>query len=285
MKIDEIQKKLYYIVAKSPVGYTGKMVTRKKQERIILAYHGVAPGHPSCLSPNIFREHIAYLRKKYDIVPINEIVNKANDHSKPKISISFDDAYINLLEHAVPILQHYEIPAIFYVPTNYLGKKNEWDSHYSLPLLQIMTVKDLQILHSKGFIIGSHTQNHISLKGKSLKILQQEVGKSKTILENIIGDEIQSFAYPYGGRSNIDYQVIRIVEESEYSSAVTSYWGRFNDWNKRYELRRITIWPSDNLAMLSLKLNGYYDWLTPEEVFISVIRTILTRYIEKGGIL
>jgi len=218
---------------------------------------------------------MVHLREKYDIVPLDGILEESNGNERPMVAITFDDAYTNLLEYAVPVLKDYKIPAIIYAPTNYLGKKNEWDSIYSIPLLQIMSAKDLRMLHNEGFGIGSHTHNHIRLRSQDHTTLQREIGDSKKMLEDITGNTVTSFAYPYGKRRDLDYRAVRFVKQSNYLSAVTTYWGRFNDEAKRYESRRITIWPSDTLGVFKLKLNGNYDWLIPKEIIINRIRLSL----------
>ncbi len=275
MAFDTLLLKLYRLIAKSPIGYVGRKVNWNEKPRIILAYHGIAPQHPACVSPQIFKEHMVHLREKYDIVPLDGILEESNGNERPMVAITFDDAYTNLLEYAVPVLKDYKIPAIIYAPTNYLGKKNEWDSIYSIPLLQIMSAKDLRMLHNEGFGIGSHTHNHIRLRSQDHTTLQREIGDSKKMLEDITGNTVTSFAYPYGKRRDLDYRAVRFVKQSNYLSAVTTYWGRFNDEAKRYESRRITIWPSDTLGVFKLKLNGNYDWLIPKEIIINRIRLSL----------
>ncbi len=39
------------------------------------------------------------------------------------LAITFDDAYVNLLDNALPVLAAYGLPATIFAPVNYLGKK------------------------------------------------------------------------------------------------------------------------------------------------------------------
>ena len=69
--------------------------------RIVLAYHGVQPRHPFCVEPEIFFRQIAYLKKHYDIVPIEHIITGITyPTDKPIVSLTFDDAYTTFIEYA-----------------------------------------------------------------------------------------------------------------------------------------------------------------------------------------
>jgi len=220
---------------------------------------------------------MTYLKDNYEIVAMKDITRINGTKIKPKITISFDDAYANLIEHALQVLFDYKIPAIIYAPTYYLGKQNNWDEGYMEPLMPIMTAKDLKMMSVMGFDIGSHTHTHIRLKGQNLFSLRREIVDSKKILEDIVQEPIESFAYPHGGRGDIDDNAVEIVKEAGYSSAVTTYFGRYNYAYNRYQLRRIIIWPSDDLNVFKLKVKGYYDWLIPKEIMINCIKTHIER--------
>ncbi|MDD2345523.1 MAG: polysaccharide deacetylase family protein [Bacteroidales bacterium] len=69
------------------------------------------------IPPKTFDKIISYLSKKYFIVPINDISSK-NTTNKPKAVITFDDAYYDFYEYALPILDKYKIPSVQHVITS-----------------------------------------------------------------------------------------------------------------------------------------------------------------------
>jgi len=245
----------------------------KKNPRIILVYHGVSSKHKACIDSALFKEQMLYLLESYKIFPVDKIVTSKEGQDSPCISITFDDAYVNLIDNALPLLNTHKVPATIYAPTNYLGKMNEWDASTSIDLLPIMDKKDLQDITFQGFHVGSHTKNHKRLKGMNHNELFSEVADSKKILEDIVGHQVTSFAYPHGGRNDLDERAIHAVRDAGYSTGVTTFFGRHNSLGNRFNLRRIIVWPSDSMEIFKKKLTGYYDWLVPKEVVVNFVRS------------
>jgi len=53
-------------------------------------------------------------------------------------------------------------------------------------------------LHATGVEVGSHAVHHVSLDRLPAARLRDEVRSSKAWLEDLIGAEVRSFAYPHG---------------------------------------------------------------------------------------
>lgn len=77
----------------------------------ILAYHRVgtpvADGGPDHVSPEHFRQHVRYLRARYEVVTVGEALDRVRFDRwgrRPLLSITFDDGYADNLEKAMPIL-------------------------------------------------------------------------------------------------------------------------------------------------------------------------------------
>lgn len=267
---DEIR--LYRLISRSPVGYAFHSLRTRRTPRIVLVYHGVAPQQPACVDSILFREHIAYLSEHCRIISLDDVLNAREQADRPAVAITFDDAFANLLEHALPVLSERHAPAVIFVPTGYLGKNNAWDYRSAQPLMPIMTAADVQDAHSRGFEIGSHSWSHIRLRGLDGVALQHEIGDSKKMLEDLLGEQIKMFAYPHGGRSDFDVRAAETVKEAGYRSAVTTFFGRYNDPSHRYEIRRIIVWPGDTTHELQRKIDGHYDWLTLKELAVHKVR-------------
>ncbi|GJL63103.1 MAG: hypothetical protein NPIRA04_17570 [Nitrospirales bacterium] len=62
-----------------------------------------------------------------------------------------------------------------------------------------LTPSQTKELHDHGMMIGSHSVNHFVFSKLGTEQQQREIQESFTSLENIVGEKISSFCYPYGG--------------------------------------------------------------------------------------
>lgn len=105
----------------------------------ILAYHRVCPHKDSngilselSVEPEAFEQQIKYLKeRRYMIVALAELLEsleKKREINKT-VTLTFDDAYQDLYEYALPILKKYDVPATIFVPTAFIesGQKFWWD--------------------------------------------------------------------------------------------------------------------------------------------------------------
>lgn len=78
------------------------------------------------VSPNVFEEHIKWLKKKFQILSIEDDWAQVK---RPSIVITFDDGYADIFYEALPILEKYSVPATIFVSTGNIDQKMEfwWD--------------------------------------------------------------------------------------------------------------------------------------------------------------
>ncbi len=100
----------------------------------------------------------------------------------------------------------------------------------------IMTSDQLRELASAGHEIGSHTMSHPILPQCSDSELQSEISASRTVLADLVGQPIDSLAYPNG---DWDDRVARATKSAGYRLAVSMEPGinRPND-DSRFRLKR-----------------------------------------------
>ena len=104
-----------------------------KKSNVILNYHRIFPDNDSykpndelIVSVKKFKEQLIFLKKNYNIVSLDEILNFEKSN-KLKVCITFDDGYRDNLIHALPILNDLNVPATIYVITRFLeGEFNIW---------------------------------------------------------------------------------------------------------------------------------------------------------------
>lgn len=166
----------------------------------ILVYHriGYAPANADSvyksltIEPEWLEKHLMYLREhNFQAVNFYDVANYFEnniplpvDAGKKPVMINFDDGYKGVFDYALPLLEKYNMTATIFVITNMAGRPAymDWD--------QIKTARE------SGLEIGSHTVWHPDLT-RSRKT-EFEINESKKILEEKLGEEIISFAYPSG---------------------------------------------------------------------------------------
>lgn len=134
------------------------------------------------------------------------------------VVLTFDDAYENFYEYAFPVLQQHGFPATVYAISGMLGRSASWlaaDGHDAPPL---MTGERLRQLRSAGIEIGSHSSTHVRLAEQSEDRIREEVVRSKAVLEDVLGERVDHFCYPYGSH---DLRTVEAVAEAGYLSATT----------------------------------------------------------------
>jgi hypothetical protein len=119
------------------------------------------------------------------------------------VTTSWDDGDLWNLKLA-EMLASRGLPATFYIPTGTLGDGST------------LSAAQLRDLAGAGFEIGAHTVTHPVLSDITGAALKGEVVECKRALEEILGREVPSFAYPKG-RGNAE--VIAELERAGYRSA------------------------------------------------------------------
>ena len=78
---------------------------------------------------NVFERQVVFLKEHFEILSFSELLylwsKKGLDQNKRYCIITFDDGWIDNYLYAYPILKKYSIPAMIFLPTEYIGT-NEW---------------------------------------------------------------------------------------------------------------------------------------------------------------
>lgn len=131
-----------------------------KNENLILCFHGVSTVKSDFnnrhMAVSQFESLIVYLKQNFEIVSNQEIFSN-NISSKKRISITFDDGYLNNYTIALPILKKHNIPATFFITTESLEIDNYclWPEIFDA--LKIKTPNEIIKFNNEEF----HFVNHI----------------------------------------------------------------------------------------------------------------------------
>jgi peptidoglycan/xylan/chitin deacetylase (PgdA/CDA1 family) len=153
----------------------------------------------------VFRSHIETLAEnEIRVVPLERV------RAIPgAVAITFDDAFGNFIDHALPVLRVHRFPATVFAVSGYCGGQNNWPSQPAgTPRMQLMGWNDLRDVAAAGFEIGAHTVTHPRLTTISDERVREELQECRRTIEDRTGASVRCFAYPYG---DCDLRVRRIT--------------------------------------------------------------------------
>lgn len=165
-----------------------------------LAYHLVRAG-TDCLvdiSEGHFKEQLRGLAGARTLDSLLGSEDGLGEPAGPGPVVTFDDAFANFPRVAWPLLEEASIPVTLYVPTGFVagdhpaplrGAENQepasWAELRELAASELVT-------------IGSHSHSHRDLPSLSDAELEDELARSKGILEDRLGFEVRHFCCPRG---------------------------------------------------------------------------------------
>lgn len=229
-----------------------------KSSTTIVMYHAISPElDPYTVSPAAFRQQISVLAGEYRITRLRDLGT-----TRGSVVITFDDAFCNFVDHALPVLEEFNVPVTMFVPTAHLGGRNEWDAPYATCReRRIMDADRLLELHRNPLVdFGSHTVDHLRMTRLTSGEMRRQATESKATLEQLLQVRVESFAYPFGQLGDFSDETERVLRDAGYRLAVTTHWGTRNTERRALRLGRIFFMDSDSPATIRRKTNGWYDW-------------------------
>ncbi len=195
----------------------------------IIAYHDVSNKRAinyTSISKKLLEKHLKDLsNKNIRSFSKSEVFDGLFLNNKNKVLITFDDGYVGVYDNAMPIMDRLGYKGLVFMPAGFIGGKNEWD-FTPLGRLEHLDNKMLRNMAKNGWIIGSHSFTHTDLRKCEKGSLLKEVCDSKKAIEDIIGEEVFTFAYPFG---LYDRRVMDAVMECGYRYAFATSRGLENN--------------------------------------------------------
>lgn len=224
-----------------------------------LLYHHVGPARPGTkreltVSPERFERQIRWLaRRGYAGIKPSDWLNwirRGTSLPKKPILVTFDDAYADTADHALPILRKYGFSAAVFVVTERLAATNTWDEVQGCGTLQLMTGEQIQYWARQGIEFGAHSRTHPHLSKLPASELAAEVVGSKDDLTALLGYPPVSFAYPYGEYNDAVCDLVR----GNFDLAFSVEEGLNYLSGDPHLLRRAYVGPGDSLIEFALSV-------------------------------
>lgn len=272
---------------------------------IVLMYHRVNDDLPAGeLNVQIkeFAKQMFFLKlysNKFQVMNVQEMIeflkialldaNKKTprNDNKTKIVITFDDGYRDNYLYVYPILKRYNIPAVIFLTTDYIGTENKKDRYKDVPWKRdYLNMNEINEMVRSGVIsFGAHTGTHPHLAQIGLGEAKEEIERSMEVVKQIASLAANSktprndmgkglcndnthhaartphdvinipFCYPYG-----DYNgtVKEIVRGMGFNSAFSVKPGINYKGQDLFEIKRIGVLGQDNFASFKYKITDKY---------------------------
>lgn len=229
----------------------------------VLMYHEVRVARNSWerryfVSPSRFSEHVHALRATgyhaCSLADFRAWVTGQRRLPSKAVLLTFDDGYAGVFEHAYPLLRSEGIPFAVFVVTSALGATDAWmrganPGRANYPLISRSQLAELA---NAGVGIGSHSRHHANLAMLDAKSLRDEVHGSRAELEDLLGQNVDCFAYPYG---QLNDTVRATIADAGYACAFSSRSGFNRPGQDPLLIRRIDVYGTDSAGALLRKIS------------------------------
>lgn len=191
-----------------------------KQAIPILVYHSVDTECSNAyrrwmMLPSEFETHMGVLADNgYQPMTISSLAARLRQGVPlplRAIAITFDDGLSDFMTGALPILRRYGFPATLYVVSGYVGKSSRWLAPLGEGARAMLNWQELRDISEVGIEIGAHSVHHPQLDILTTAKATQEIAGSKRALEDGLGREVPSFAYPHGYFNRTTQDIVRSV--------------------------------------------------------------------------
>jgi len=231
--------------------YKNLLFKKKKNGIRVLMYHSIIDDDDIYtdlfqVKKSNFYSQMKFLKENnYNIVDSklsNFIENKIN------ILITFDDGNISLVKNAFPILNNFSFTyLIFIIASNLMNNTKNFIKKDSM--------KDNTNLCT----YGSHGYFHEDFRKKETSKLQEELTKSKNIIEEYSCKKVEDISFPFGLYNS---KTLIACKQAGFKKGFNSkiYINKKNFFLNNFEIYRTPIWCVDTIDTFIDKINGFYDW-------------------------
>jgi len=170
--------------------------------------------------------------------------------------LTFDDGFASLMEHALPSLRRYRLPATVFVVSGTLTEAPvpvNWIRPPVVPPPATLTADQILEMVDSGITIGSHTWEHRDMPEYSEEECLVDLRDSRERLEDLIHAPVTMLAYPFGRHAP---HVRRAAERAGFELAYSLPDRR--ESVGQFALPRVGIYRGNTLTSFRVKSAGPY---------------------------
>jgi peptidoglycan/xylan/chitin deacetylase (PgdA/CDA1 family) len=219
----------------------------------VLIYHRVGNkrGMEIDLSIAAFAEQLQELKRRGPLLSLAAAREAAlGDQPVQGSVLTFDDGFRETFECAVPLLQSLGIPAHFYLPTS--NVEHGWIATSAGRAPAVTPAEISSLARDPLFSFGSHGHTHRVLTRLSEVEVQDELDRSRALVEDWTGAPAEDFAYPKGLWDRASECLVKRMFKSAAIGGSHPLGPQTNIWR----IPRYPIQASDDLGLFRAKLDG-----------------------------
>lgn len=232
------------------LNYYRKFFSSEK-EILVLMYHSVENGSWKYgVGIEEFQKQLAYLKKKYHIVPLADIVAFIKGDSElpdKTVALTFDDGYTDAYETVFPLIRKLSIPITVFLTTN-LGKK--WGG------LERLTWDQIQEMHQSGSVsFEAHGYDHTNLTSISddSKKMGEEIETCWNDIFQHLGYRARYIAYAAGHKNDA---VKAFVKSAGFEAAFSITEGLIKKDDDLFSVKRTQVDRTMSFFLFRARLTG-----------------------------
>jgi peptidoglycan/xylan/chitin deacetylase (PgdA/CDA1 family) len=257
----------------------------EKRNLPILMYHsisgdaeeGIHPYYRVATSPQRFAEQMNWLEEMgylgTSLRQALKMMAAGGTGTVRPVVVTFDDGFRDFLTEAWPVLASHHFTATMYLPTGFISMPRK-----SFRGKECLNWQEVRELHTRGVQFGSHTVSHPKLYELSWNDIEEELRLSKQHLEREIGEQADSFCYPYAfpqEDAQFSERLVELQRRLGYQNCVTTVVGCHSDGNTSFLLKRLPVNSEDDRQLLAAKLEGAYNWVETAQSTYRRLRRIV----------
>jgi len=167
------------------------------------------------------------------------------------VAVTFDDGYRDFHEVVLPMLVKHGVPALLYLATGLVANGSDTLHGDALTWTQLREAVDTGLV-----VVGSHTHGHADLSRATAAQAEDEMRRSKELIEDRLGLACEHFAYPWAvGSAAADRSARRFFRTAALDAWRTNRAGRVDP----HRLGRVPILRSDGRFFFRRKVRGQLD--------------------------
>ena len=248
--------------------YESAVFKKKKPAHIpVLMYHKIPDApleskHRIFVPKHRFEQHLKFLKSNgFTGITFSEYhafkqgKKPLSAFPKKPVFLTFDDAYLDNLTNALPLLKRYGFKGTVFALGEASHTDNFWDTAQGEASAPLMNTAQMLQMQQAGMEFGGHSLNHPDLTTLSYHEAAYEISESRKRLQNSLSADVISFAYPYG---RCNQSIKDLCAQAGYRYAVVIDSGGMHLENDPYEIFRAYIFPEDGALQLWKKTSGWY---------------------------
>lgn len=211
-----------------------------------------------------FERQLKYLKNYGEFISIDNAIEilSSKSHTEGRyFCLTFDDGLYSCYKYALPVLSKLNVPATFYVVTDFVGKSFAPDSDVTRKTfgykridtsIDFMGWKQCREAIGEGVTIGSHSVTHKRLSELGNEDATYELVQSKAEIEKNTKQICKHFCAPYGV-PGLDFDLMghgKLAIDLGYKSFATGSRGANRYGQTQYTLRRdhlLANWSNNQL--------------------------------------